>query len=61
MQYPHYPIVVAHRGASGFMPEHTLGAYELAIIQGADFIEPDLVPTQDGILIARHEKFIASL
>lgn len=55
MQYPHYPIVVAHRGASGFMPEHTLGAYELAIIQGADFIEPDLVPTQDGILIARHE------
>ena len=51
----HRPIVIAHRGASGFLPEHTLGAYELAIIQGADFIEPDLVPTQDGVLIARHE------
>jgi len=49
------PIVIAHRGASGFLPEHTLGAYELAIIQGADSIEPDLVPTKDGVLIARHE------
>ena len=49
------PIVIAHRGASGYLPEHTLGAYQLAIIQGADFIEPDLVPTKDGMLIARHE------
>lgn len=49
------PIVIAHRGASGYLPEHTLEAYRLAIEQGADFIEPDLVPTRDGVLIARHE------
>lgn len=49
------PIVIAHRGASGYRPEHTLAAYELAIALGADFIEPDLVPTQDGVLVARHE------
>lgn len=49
------PIVIAHRGASGYRPEHTLAAYELAIGMGADFIEPDLVPTSDGVLIARHE------
>ena len=48
-------IVIAHRGASGERPEHTLLAYRLAIEQGADFIEPDLVPTRDGVLIARHE------
>jgi len=48
-------IVIAHRGASGFRPEHTLEAYRVAILQGADFIEPDLVPTRDGFLIARHE------
>jgi glycerophosphoryl diester phosphodiesterase len=49
------PVVIAHRGASGYRPEHTLAAYELAIEQGADFIEPDLVVTRDGALIARHE------
>ncbi len=49
------PIVIAHRGASGYRPEHTLAAYALAIEQGADFIEPDLVATRDGHLIARHE------
>ncbi len=49
------PIVIAHRGSSGERPEHTLEAYERAIAQGADFIEPDLVSTKDGILIARHE------
>lgn len=49
------PIVIAHRGASGYRPEHTLAAYALAIAQGADFIEPDLVATRDGFLIARHE------
>ncbi len=48
-------LVIAHRGASGYLPEHTLEAYRLAIAQGADFIEPDLVPTRDGVLIARHE------
>lgn len=49
------PIVIGHRGASGYRPEHTLAAYALAIDQGADFIEPDLVSTKDGVLVARHE------
>jgi glycerophosphoryl diester phosphodiesterase len=53
------PLVIAHRGASGDRPEHTLAAYELAIDQGADFIEPDLVSTKDGILVARHENEIS--
>lgn len=48
-------IVIGHRGASGLRPEHTISAYRLAIRQGADFIEPDLVVTKDGVLIARHE------
>jgi hypothetical protein len=49
------PIVIGHRGASGDRPEHTLASYKLAIERGADFIEPDLVSTKDGVLIARHE------
>lgn len=49
------PLVIAHRGASGYRPEHTLASYRLAIEQGADFIEPDLVATRDGHLVARHE------
>ena len=49
------PIVIAHRGASGTLPDHTLEGYRLAVRQGADFIEPDLVSTRDGVLIARHE------
>lgn len=49
------PIVIGHRGASGYRPEHTLASYRLAIQMGADFIEPDLVSTKDGVLIARHE------
>ena len=53
------PIVIAHRGASALRPEHTLAAYALAIDQGADFIEPDLVPTRDGVLVARHENEIS--
>ncbi len=52
------PIVIAHRGASGHRPEHTLAAYALAIRMGADFIEPDLVSTSDGVLVARHENEI---
>ena len=52
------PIVIAHRGASGYRPEHTLASYQLAIEQGADFIEPDLVATRDGHLIARHEPML---
>jgi glycerophosphoryl diester phosphodiesterase len=51
-------IVIAHRGASGERPEHTIESYRLAIEQGADYIEPDLVMTRDGILIARHENEI---
>ncbi|KAM3101136.1 esterase-like activity of phytase family protein [Phormidesmis sp. 146-12] len=53
------PLVLGHRGASGLRPEHTLASYELAIEQGADFIEPDVVSTKDGILIARHENEIS--
>lgn len=53
------PLVIAHRGASGYRPEHTLASYELAIEMGADFIEPDLVITRDGVLIARHENEIS--
>lgn len=49
------PIVIGHRGAAGYRPEHTLAAYALAIDQGADYIEPDLVATKDGVLVARHE------
>lgn len=55
------PEVIGHRGASGFRPEHTLASYQLAIEQGADFIEPDLVVTKDGVLIARHEPALAVL
>ncbi|WP_211365517.1 glycerophosphodiester phosphodiesterase [Polyangium fumosum] len=54
------PLVTGHRGASGYLPEHTLESYTLAIEQGADFIEPDLVATKDGHLIARHEPEIGS-
>jgi glycerophosphoryl diester phosphodiesterase len=54
------PLVIGHRGASGFLPEHTLQAYKLAINQGADYIEPDLVATKDGVLIARHEPYIGT-
>ena len=52
------PLVIGHRGASGVLPEHTLEAYATAIAQGADFIEPDLVITADGVLIARHEPIL---
>lgn len=53
------PILIAHRGASGERPEHILAGYRLAIEQGADFIEPDLVLTKDGVLVARHENEIS--
>lgn len=52
------PIVIAHRGASGYRPEHTLASYQLAIEMGADFVEPDLVSTRDGVLVCRHENEI---
>jgi glycerophosphoryl diester phosphodiesterase len=53
------PLVIAHRGASGYRPEHTLAAYELGARMGADYIEPDLVITKDGVLVARHENEIS--
>ncbi len=51
-------LVIAHRGASGYRPEHTLESYALAVAMGADYIEPDLVSTKDGVLVARHENEI---
>ena len=56
---PDRPLVIGHRGAPGSLPEHTLAAYELAARQGADYIEPDLVITRDGVLVARHEPEIS--
>ena len=53
------PIVIAHRGASGYRPEHTRAAYELAIAMGADAVEPDLVVSSDGVLVVRHENEIS--
>ena len=52
------PLVIAHRGASGYRPEHTIASYTLAIEMGADYLEPDLVATRDGHLIARHEPLL---
>ncbi|VXA92065.1 glycerophosphodiester phosphodiesterase family protein [Brevundimonas sp. G8] len=52
------PLIIAHRGASGERPEHTHAAYELAVEQGADVIEPDLVLTRDGVFVDRHENEI---
>jgi len=54
------PIVIGHRGASGYRPEHTLASYRLAIDMGADYIEPDLVSTKDHVLVARHENDITA-
>ena len=54
------PLVIGHRGAAGYLPDHTLEGYQRAISLGADFIEPDLVATKDGELIARHEPNITS-
>jgi glycerophosphoryl diester phosphodiesterase len=59
--WPPTPTVIAHRGASAQRPEHTLAAYQQAIDDGADIIEPDLVITRDGVLVARHENAIAIL
>jgi glycerophosphoryl diester phosphodiesterase len=55
---PH-PLIIAHRGASGTVPEHTLAAFAKAIDEGADYIEPDLVLTKDGVLVVRHENEIS--
>ncbi|MGE3726159.1 MAG: glycerophosphodiester phosphodiesterase [Candidatus Sericytochromatia bacterium] len=53
------PLVIAHRGACGLLPEHTLAAYQQAISEGADFIEPDVVSSKDGVLVVRHENNLA--
>ncbi len=54
------PLIIAHRGASGRLPEHTLAGYDLAIDFGADYIEPDLVITKDGVLVARHDRYLST-
>jgi glycerophosphoryl diester phosphodiesterase len=54
------PLVIAHRGASGYRPEETLEAYQLAIDMGADVIEPDLMLTKDGVLVARHDVMLSA-
>ena len=59
--WPPIPTLIGHRGASALRPEHTLASYALAIEAGADFIEPDLVATRDGALVARHENAIAQV
>lgn len=56
----HAPLIIAHRGACGYLPEHTLEGYRLAIELGADFIEPDLCFTKDGQLIARHDHYLST-
>ncbi|MFM9902665.1 MAG: glycerophosphodiester phosphodiesterase [Polaromonas sp.] len=59
--FPPVPTLIAHRGASALRPEHTIASYTQAIEDGADIIEPDLVATKDGVLVARHENAIAIL
>ena len=54
------PLVIGHRGSAGYLPDHTLEGYKLAIQNGADFVEPDLVATKDGELVARHEPNITA-
>ncbi|RYY93292.1 MAG: glycerophosphodiester phosphodiesterase, partial [Alphaproteobacteria bacterium] len=54
------PLLIAHRGASGHMPEHTLEGYQRALNDGADCIEPDVVFTKDGVLVARHDTFLST-
>ncbi|MFZ4894800.1 glycerophosphodiester phosphodiesterase family protein [Plantibacter sp. Mn2098] len=56
---PHKPLVIGHRGAAGYRPEHTRSSYELAFAQGADAVEPDLVASKDGVLVLRHENEIS--
>src|SRR6476469_5746377 len=59
MPHARGPLVIGHRGASGYRPEHTLASYELAARMGADFIEPDVVSTRDHVLVVRHENEIS--
>ena len=57
---PKEPLIIAHRGASGLRPEHTIASYRLAVLQGADYIEPDLVMTRDGHFVARHDIYLST-
>src|SRR5918997_760595 len=57
--HPAHPIIIGHRGAPGYRPEHTRAAYELAFVLGADAVEPDIVATRDGVLVIRHENEIS--
>jgi glycerophosphoryl diester phosphodiesterase len=59
MPAPSHPLIIGHRGASGYRPEHTRAAYELAFALGADAVEPDIVATRDGVLVLRHENEIS--
>src|ERR1700724_1145787 len=59
-QHQSTPLVIGNRGASGYVPEHTLTSYFIAIQDGADYVEPDLVMTKDGVLVARHENEIGA-
>src|SRR5262249_13790212 len=59
--YVSRPLIIGHRGSAGTLPEHTLAGYQLAIDNGADFVEPDLVSTKDHVLIARHEPVLAMI
>lgn len=61
MSRPPRPLVIAHRGASGVLPENTLPAYELAVEQGADMIEVDLHRTRDGAIVVTHDELLAGL
>lgn len=59
MQQQRRPLVIGHRGAPGYRPEHTVSAYRIALEQGVDAVEPDIVPTRDGVLVVRHENEIS--
>ncbi|WP_396645128.1 glycerophosphodiester phosphodiesterase family protein, partial [Microbacterium sp.] len=54
------PLIIGHRGAPGYLPEHSRSSYARAIAEGVDAIEPDVVPTSDGVLVVRHENEIGS-
>ena len=54
------PLIIGHRGAPGYRPEHTRGSYELAIEMGVDAVEPDIVVSNDGILVIRHENELST-
>jgi len=54
-----YPLVISHRGACGYIPEHSLPAYEMAIYMGTDFVEPDIIPSSNGTLFIHHDSYLS--